>query len=76
MERKGGPRGILLLLRSVVNVIGKAEKKGKVALGPSVLAMVVVKGHFKSPVFLPSLRGMILKSETPLTPHDPRALAV
>lgn len=45
-------------------------------MGSSALAAVVAEGYCKSPVFLPNLRGTILKPDTPLTPHDPRALAV
>lgn len=53
-ENDGGRDGHPLLLRSVVNVIRKDEEKGK-RQRVLVLAVTVVKGYFKSPVFLPNL---------------------
>lgn len=53
MERKGGPRGILLLLRSVVNVIGKAERKGKWLWGPLFWPWLWLKGILNPQCFSP-----------------------
>lgn len=44
MEGKGGLRGSLLLLRAMVKVIGRAEKKGRWQWGPPFWLQLWLKG--------------------------------
>lgn len=51
MEGKGRLRGSLLLLRSMVNVIGRAGKKGRWQWGPPFWLRLWLKGIVSLPCF-------------------------
>lgn len=51
MEEKGGLRGSLVLLRSMVTVIRRAEKKGRWQWGPPLWLRLWLKGILSLPCF-------------------------